>query len=90
MASNAGGFIDGVNLKNFLIVDPQGRNSAFTDSMKRIGLEEKQFIRRAKADLLFIKFAAEHNGIITKIDSAAMSYELSPEVSCVFSLTVVE
>ena len=39
--SNPGGFIDGVNLKNLLTVEPHGRNPALTDAMKRIGLAEK-------------------------------------------------
>ncbi|MBQ1462509.1 MAG: AAA family ATPase, partial [Selenomonas sp.] len=36
-----GGFIDGVNLKNLLTVEPHGRNPALADAMKRIGLAEK-------------------------------------------------
>lgn len=39
--SNPGGFIDGVNLKNLLMVEPHGRNPALADAMKRIGLAEK-------------------------------------------------
>ncbi|MCC8081210.1 MAG: putative DNA binding domain-containing protein [Lachnospiraceae bacterium] len=39
--SNPGGFIDGVNLKNLLTVEPHGRNPALADVMKRIGLAEK-------------------------------------------------
>jgi len=39
--SNPGGFIDGVNLKNLLTVEPHGRNPALSDAMKRIGLAEK-------------------------------------------------
>ena len=39
--SNPGGFIDGVNLKNLLTVEPHGRNPALADAMKRIGLTEK-------------------------------------------------
>ena len=39
--SNPGGFIDGVNLKNLLTVEPHGRNPALADAMKRIGLAEK-------------------------------------------------
>lgn len=39
--SNPGGFIDGVNLKNLLTVEPHGRNQALADAMKRIGLAEK-------------------------------------------------
>ena len=39
--SYPGGFIDGVNLKNFLTVEPHGRNPALADAMKRIGLAEK-------------------------------------------------
>lgn len=39
--TNPGGFIDGVNLKNLLTVEPHGRNPALADAMKRIGLSEK-------------------------------------------------
>lgn len=39
--SSPGGFIDGVNLKNLLTVEPHGRNPALADAMKRIGLAEK-------------------------------------------------
>lgn len=39
--SNPGGFIDGVNLKNLLTVEPHGRNPALADTLKRIGLAEK-------------------------------------------------
>lgn len=39
--SNPGGFIDGVNLKNLLTVEPHGRNPALAYAMKRIGLAEK-------------------------------------------------
>ena len=39
--SNPGGFIEGVNLKNLLTVEPQGRNPALADALKRIGLAEK-------------------------------------------------
>ena len=39
--SNPGGFIDGVNLKNLLTVEPHGRNPALADALKRIGLAEK-------------------------------------------------
>lgn len=39
--SNPGGFIDGVNLKNLLTVEPHGRNPSLADAMKRIGLAEK-------------------------------------------------
>lgn len=39
--SNPGGFVDGVNLKNLLTVEPHGRNPALADAMKRIGLAEK-------------------------------------------------
>lgn len=39
--SNPGGFIDGVNPKNLLTVEPHGRNPALADAMKRIGLAEK-------------------------------------------------
>lgn len=39
--SSPGGFIDGVNLKNLLTVEPHGRNPVLADAMKRIGLAEK-------------------------------------------------
>lgn len=39
--SNPGGFIDGVNLKNLLTVEPHRRNPALADALKRIGLAEK-------------------------------------------------
>lgn len=39
--SNPGGFVDGVNLKNLLTVEPHGRNPVLADAMKRIGLAEK-------------------------------------------------
>jgi len=39
--SNPGGFIDGINLKNLLTVEPHGRNPALADALKRIGLAEK-------------------------------------------------
>ena len=39
--SNPGGFVDGVNLRNLLTVEPHGRNPALADAMKRIGLAEK-------------------------------------------------
>lgn len=39
--SSPGGFIEGVNLKNLLTVEPHSRNPALADAMKRIGLAEK-------------------------------------------------
>lgn len=39
--TNPGGFIEGVNINNLLIVEPHGRNPALTDALKRIGLAEK-------------------------------------------------
>ena len=39
--SNPGGFIDGINLKNLLTVEPHGRNPALADALKRIGLAER-------------------------------------------------
>ena len=39
--TNPGGFIEGVNINNLLIVEPHGRNPALTDTLKRIGLAEK-------------------------------------------------
>ena len=39
--SSPGGFIEGVNLKNLLKVEPHGRNPVLADALKRIGLAEK-------------------------------------------------
>ena len=39
--SSPGGFIEGVNLYNLLTVEPQGRNPALADVLKRIGLAER-------------------------------------------------
>ena len=39
--TNVGGFIEGVNIDNLLIVEPHGRNPALADALKRIGLAEK-------------------------------------------------
>ena len=39
--SSPGGFIDGVNLKNLLTVEPHGRNQVLADALKRVGLAEK-------------------------------------------------
>ena len=39
--TNPGGFIEGVNINNLLIVESHGRNPALTDALKRIGLAEK-------------------------------------------------
>ena len=39
--SSPGGFIEGVNLKNLLTVEPHGRNPVLADTLKRIGLAEK-------------------------------------------------
>lgn len=39
--SSPGGFIEGVNLKNLLTVEPHGRNPVLADALKRIGLTEK-------------------------------------------------
>lgn len=35
--SSPGGFIEGVNLKNLLSVEPHGRNQVLADALKRIG-----------------------------------------------------
>ncbi len=35
------GFVEGVNLKNLLTVEPHGRNPVLADALKRIGLAEK-------------------------------------------------
>lgn len=39
--SSPGGFIEGVNLKNLLTVEPHGRNPVLADALRRIGLAEK-------------------------------------------------
>ena len=39
--SSPGGFIEGVNLKNLLTVEPHGSNPVLADALKRIGLAEK-------------------------------------------------
>lgn len=39
--SSPGGFVEGVNLKNLLTVEPHGRNQVLADALKRIGLAEK-------------------------------------------------
>lgn len=39
--ANPGGFIEGVNLKNLLTVEPHGRNPGLADALKRIGLAER-------------------------------------------------
>ncbi len=39
--SSPGGFIEGVNLNNLLMVEPHGRNPALADDLKRIGLAER-------------------------------------------------
>lgn len=39
--SSPRGFIEGVNLKNLLTVEPHGRNPVLADALKRIGLAEK-------------------------------------------------
>ena len=39
--SSPGGFIEGVNLKNLLTVEPHGRNPALADALKRTGFAEK-------------------------------------------------
>ncbi|MCD7708596.1 MAG: putative DNA binding domain-containing protein [Clostridiales bacterium] len=39
--SSPGGFVDGVNLKNLLTVEPHGRNAVLADALKRIGLAER-------------------------------------------------
>jgi ATP-dependent DNA helicase RecG len=39
--SNPGGFVEGVNLHNLLVVEPRPRNPLLADVMKRIGLAER-------------------------------------------------
>ncbi|SDB54298.1 ATP-dependent DNA helicase RecG [Pseudobutyrivibrio sp. YE44] len=39
--SSPGGFVEGVNIKNLLTVEPHGRNQTLADALKRIGLAEK-------------------------------------------------
>jgi ATP-dependent DNA helicase RecG len=39
--SNPGGFVDGVTVKNLLVVEPRPRNPLLADAFKRIGLAER-------------------------------------------------
>ena len=39
--SNPGSFINGITFKNLLFADPNGRNPALADALKRIGLAER-------------------------------------------------
>jgi ATP-dependent DNA helicase RecG len=39
--ANPGGFVEGVSLDNLLGAEPQGRNPALADALKRIGLAER-------------------------------------------------
>jgi ATP-dependent DNA helicase RecG len=39
--SNPGGFVEGVTLKNLLVVEPKPRNPLLADAVKRIGLAER-------------------------------------------------
>ncbi|MGI6137599.1 MAG: RNA-binding domain-containing protein [Candidatus Hydrogenedentales bacterium] len=39
--SNPGGFVEGINIKNLLEAEPQGRNPVLADALKRIGLAER-------------------------------------------------
>ena len=39
--SNPGGFVEGVTLKNLLVVEPKPRNPVLADAVKRIGLAER-------------------------------------------------
>ncbi len=39
--SNPGGFVEGVNLRNLLVVEPKPRNPLLADAIKRIGLTER-------------------------------------------------
>lgn len=39
--SNPGGFVEGVNLENLLVVEPRPRNPRLADAIKRIGLAER-------------------------------------------------
>lgn len=39
--SNPGGFVEGVSLKNLLVVEPKPRNPLLADAVKRIGLAER-------------------------------------------------
>lgn len=39
--SNPGGFVEGVNLNNLLVVEPKPRNPTLADAIKRIGLAER-------------------------------------------------
>jgi len=39
--SNPGGFVEGVTIKNLLVVEPRPRNPILADALKRIGLAER-------------------------------------------------
>lgn len=39
--SNPGGFVEGVNIRNLLTAEPNGRNPLLADALKRIGLAER-------------------------------------------------
>lgn len=39
--TNPGGFIEGISVENLLSAEPQGRNPALADALKRIGLAER-------------------------------------------------
>jgi ATP-dependent DNA helicase RecG len=39
--SNPGGFVEGVSLRNLLVVEPKPRNPILADAIKRIGLAER-------------------------------------------------
>jgi ATP-dependent DNA helicase RecG len=41
IVSNPGGFVEGVNLQNLLVVEPKPRNPLLADAIKRIGLAER-------------------------------------------------
>jgi ATP-dependent DNA helicase RecG len=41
IVSNPGGFVEGVTLANFLVVEPRPRNPLLADAVKRIGLAER-------------------------------------------------
>jgi ATP-dependent DNA helicase RecG len=41
VVSNPGGFVEGVNLENLLVVEPKPRNPLLADAIKRIGLVER-------------------------------------------------
>lgn len=71
--SNPGGFIDGVNLKNLLTVEPHGRNPALADAMKRLDWQRKQEEELTEF-LRALLYMADHGRIIQSLQAGISSY----------------